>query len=326
MEGFTTELNLLEDGTMWTLTKSSVDPLGPNYFNEEEQSFNESVKSFDISQSEHVVSNATSSPMKTLSRVNILGEADAVGSGTNLMNSTLVMDQSIVNESNTSSSTTSKEKVVSSPHLSPNWLKNLRDNFYELVISECSKKVRDAVDKNVAFESKKEIREIRLAIIHSTLDQIENVFGGIGKPKLAEMRLIVAEMGSIYPAMFKNGVCQNGYGLGGLKGLDGLAVQMLDMLRGRDGNRNKRKEDESAEESAIPAKKGKRKQIYGGILELEIETIIFHFVGVDNMKWYKRVDPTHVTVKLSKCTAEMDFLEREHLYEESREELMQQFR
>ena len=44
------------------------------------------------------------------------------------------------------------------------------------------------------------------------------------------------------------------------------------------------------------------------------------------MKWYKRVDPIHVTAKLSKCTAEMDFLEREHLYEENREELMQQFR
>ena len=148
---------------------------------------------------------------------------------------------------------------VSTSHKNPDWLRNLKLNFSSIVIEECSKKVRDAVEGNIKFENVKEHREVRLAIMHSTLDHISGVFGGVGKPKLTEMKEVVGEMGSVYPNMFKFSSSATGYGLGGSKGVEGLANNMLDMLRGREGPRNKNPEDDEE----ISVKKGKRKMIYG---------------------------------------------------------------
>ena len=49
-------------------------------------------------------------------------------------------------------------------------------------------------------------------------------------------------------------------------------------------------------------------------------------LGVDNDKWYLGADTAAVTGKLSLVTEEMEFEEREQLYEECRKELMSQFR
>ena len=160
----------------------------------------------------------------------------------------------------------SKKEEVSTRYLNPGWLKNLKENFQSLVIDQCSRKVRDAVTGNVTIDKINEHRQVRLAVLHGTIDHIYGVFGGVGRPKLCEMREIVAEMGSVYPAMFKVESGIKGYGLGGNRGVDGLANQMLDMYRGREGPRKKLETGgeaggETGGESS--AKRGKRKMRYG---------------------------------------------------------------
>ena len=97
-----------------------------------------------------------------------------------------------------------KGTVVSTRFLNKDWLKNLKNNYHELVIEQCSRKVKDAVERNSKFESLKETRDIRLAVIQATIDHIHSVFGGVGNPLLREMREIAAEMGVVYPAMFRD--------------------------------------------------------------------------------------------------------------------------
>ena len=216
----------------------------------------------------------------------------------------------------------SDESEVSSPHINPDWLKNLKHSYRSIVIDKLSQKVKDAVEKDTKFSDVKEHRVIRLAIIHGTLDHIHNTFGGVGRPKLIEMREIVAEMGSVYPAMFKQESSARGYGLGGNKGIEGLANQMLDMLRSREGSRRKMTETEDD----APAKKGKRKQIYGIGKSLPGFISTIYFSGVDNDKWYKDVKISTAASKLARVTEDMEFDERENLYDENRKELMCQFR
>ena len=218
-----------------------------------------------------------------------------------------------------------KGTVVSTRFLNKDWLKNLKNNYHELVIDQCSRKVKDAVEGNSKFESLKETRDIRLAVIQATIDHIHSVFGGVGNPLLREMREIAAEMGVVYPAMFKDDIAGGGYGLGGTRGNAGLAGQMLDMLRGRAGSR-KRKDDDNDEPEVNPVKKGKRKLRYGKPKCFIISAYYVCFLGVDNDKWYLSVDTAAATGKLSRVTEEMEFEEREKLYEECRKELMSQFR
>ena len=155
---------------------------------------------------------------------------------------------------------------VSSPHLFPNWLKHLTHNFYSIVVETSSKKVRDAVDSNHKFENMKEMRDVRLALIHAALDHIRSTLGGVRNPKKEEMQDVVVELRCVYPAMFKDENGAKGYGLGGNKGSEGLALQMLDIYRGKDGDRKKEKtEDEDG--NPVPNKKmGKRKLRYGKVL------------------------------------------------------------
>ena len=74
--------------------------------------------------------------------------------------------------------------VVSTPHMCPDWWKHLKLNFNSVVVDQCSKKVRDAVELNRKFEKIQDIREVRLALIHTTIDYIVDKFGGVSKPKL----------------------------------------------------------------------------------------------------------------------------------------------
>ena len=196
--------------------------------------------------------------------VNITSDVD----NSVLSNSETVGTQSSTNETSVNVDTTEfisdidDTSVNSTPHLNPDWLKDFTKNFYSLIVEACSKKVGTAVDNNLSIDKPKEKREIKLSIIHSVLDYIQNVFGGVGRPRLKEMRIIAAELGYIYPAMFKDEDGFGGYGLGGSKGLDALPNQMLDMLRGREGARNKDSEGSSDKQV------GKRKWIYGKLLIL----------------------------------------------------------
>ena len=169
-----------------------------------------------------------------------------------------------LDQSNTADVTKEPDNV-STPHLNPEWLKNLKQNFCSIVIDRSSEKVKIAVENNSKFEKAKDHREVRLAIIHGALDHISEVFGGVGRPKLAQMREVASEMGSVYSNMFKEESLAKGYGLGGNKGLDGLANQMLDMLRNREGSRKKKSEVEEN-----PVKKGKRKLVYGKYLYFSV--------------------------------------------------------
>ena len=170
-----------------------------------------------------------------------------------------------------------KEESISSPHLNPDWLKHLKANFKTIVVDQCSMKVKQAVEKNASIKKQSEFREVRMALIHRTIEHVSEVHGGVTKPRLREMREIAHELGYIYPAMFKDeNPGTKGYGLGGKKGLEGLPLQMLDILRNQEGRRDKKEGDGDSEVK----KKGKRKYIYGKaisnlFLSLNMESIEF---------------------------------------------------
>ena len=179
-------------------------------------------------------------------------------------------------------------------------MRNLKDNFKELVVEQCARKVKEAVASDTIFEVASEKREIRLALIHATIDHVHDVFGGVGRPKLNDMRIVANELCFIYPAMFKYDSGAKGYGLGGKKGSDGLANQLLDFYRARQGPRCRNDTGETEK-----VKKGKRTYQY----------------GVDNDKWYKVVPLGKVEPKLRRL-GDVGFEQREEVYEEFREEIM----
>ena len=83
------------------------------------------------------------------------------------------------------------------------------------------------------------MKEIRGSIMSEVVTYLHNIFAGVGRPGIGKVREIVAEMGYHYPAMFKYNTGVMGYGLGGNKGLSGLANHMLDALRRRDQEQRK---------------------------------------------------------------------------------------
>ena len=153
----------------------------------------------------------------------------------------------------------------STPHLNPNWLKDTKKNIKSLVIEKCSCKVRESVAKNEKIQNIGKKKEVRKELIDETLSHVLNIFGGVGKPSIAEMRELVFELAFQYPALFKEdeGV---GYGLGGGKGVSGLANQMLDKFRKRQ-LASKKKASEAGEDVVLPAPrtKGKKALIYGDL-------------------------------------------------------------
>ena len=160
-------------------------------------------------------------------------------------------------------------EVFLTSHLDPQWLPNLIQNYHARVVDKCSKKVKDAVRENKVFvlpAQKSLKKEVRLALIHATLDEVEKCFS-INRPRLAEMKQIVSTMGHTYPAMFQSSGKGEGYGLGGSRGQDGLANQMLDMLRNRTGGPRHLKSDIMDTGSKDKTKTvGHRKYIYGMVL------------------------------------------------------------
>merc|ERR1712129_185093 len=110
------------------------------------------------------------------------------------------------------------------------WLKHFKKNFRRDIIERSSYDVKEAVKRNSRIENLKEKKCIRNMIINATVNRLNEVHTWSTRPKVSEVREIVAEMQFIYPAMFRddNG---SGYGLGGTKGVEGLANNMLDRLR-----------------------------------------------------------------------------------------------
>ena len=150
-------------------------------------------------------------------------------------------------------------------HTNPTWLKDLKKNFKKDVIERCSVKVREAVEKDAKIEDMREKRLVRNIIINTTVDRLIEIFGGVSRPRISEMREIVTEMQFAYPAMFRDEGVGTGYGFGGSKGVEGLANQMMDRLRSRDVGAKKPLVQVGVDAEGVEAniKKGKKKIVYG---------------------------------------------------------------
>ena len=121
--------------------------------------------------------------------------------------------------------------------------------------------VLDKSYNNMLIEDERERLEAKRTIISTVVKHLIKIFGGVGVPKITEAREIMTELQFVYPAMFKDESVK-GYGLGGDKGPDGLALQMLDIFRNRvGGNRSKKSLETDGEKP--DKKKGKRKYRYG---------------------------------------------------------------
>jgi hypothetical protein len=161
----------------------------------------------------------------------------------------------------------------SSPHTyqrraQVDWLKDMKKNYKTAVIEKCSRKVQEAVENNTDISDIREKKEVRNSIINETVGCLLDIFGGVGKPAVAQMRELVSEMGFHYPAMFKEDDTGFGYGLGGCKGISGLPNQMLDRYRSRMAEMKKKTTFEEAGvvlDVATEKKKGKKKLIYGRV-------------------------------------------------------------
>jgi hypothetical protein len=159
-----------------------------------------------------------------------------------------------------------QEPVNSSPFTNPDWLKNLKKSLKTDIKDKCALKVRDAIERNTNIEDIRERREVRNTIINTVVSQVVEIFGGVSRPRISDVREIVTEMQFIYPAMFKDEGAGSGYGFGGTKGVDGLANQMLDRIRSRDSGAAKKVAgaDTSVGTDGIQTpKRVKRKLIFG---------------------------------------------------------------
>jgi hypothetical protein len=158
-----------------------------------------------------------------------------------------------------------EESETSTRYNNPDWLKTTKNNFNKLVIEKCSYKVRQCVENNEQISSIVKKKEVRKEIIDATLQHILEIFGGVNRPLIAEMREIVFEMSFQYPALFKQDDTV-GYGLGGSKGVSGLANQMLDKFRKKQlATRTIGSANHEGADVVMPAPrpKGKKTLLYG---------------------------------------------------------------
>lgn len=218
----------------------------------------------------------------------------------------------------------------SSAHTNPQWLKNLKLNFKTDIIDKCAINVQEAVKNNSRISQIRECRDIRNAIINTTVNRIVEIFGGVSRPKIKEVREIVVEMQFVYPAMFREDV-GSGYGFGGSKGVDGLANQMMDRIRSRDGLGCEKNpiQDTETDGNILPPKKGKKKLIYGMFIVFNIFEDTLIFLGVDNNKWYVQVSDVKQTEAIKafgRVNDKDDFMCRETVYEEFRDSIAVEFR
>ena len=101
--------------------------------------------------------------------------------------------------SSTPHSKSSKKNTV---HTNPSWLQDLVGDFKSNVIDKCSKKVKDAVKANANIQDCRKRKETYDQIINTVVDQLETIFGGVGVPRLPDMREVARELSLVYPAMF----------------------------------------------------------------------------------------------------------------------------
>ena len=140
----------------------------------------------------------------------------------------------------------------------------MKSNFKEEIIDQLSNQVREAVANDDEIVDKKQRRVVRNDIINATVAYIIKIHGGVSRPRIGIMREVVTEMQFVYPSMFKNDVVL-GYGFGEVKGVNGLAQQMMDRLRKAESADDARKAVTSVDvQMGEPVKKkGKKPNVYG---------------------------------------------------------------
>ena len=221
------------------------------------------------------------------------------------------VSQSVANDSPRS------KTDASSSHGNPEWLGNLKRNFKEEIIDVCSLEVRHAVEENISFDSKnlKKKRETRMAIKSSIVKKLAEVFGGVSRPSLKNIRELVTVLQTIYPSMFRDEETF-GYGLGGVNGNEAFAKQIKDALCKVDGLSSKARVKESMpgaskEEVEAAVKASKKKPVY----------------GVNKFNYYAEApNREEAASKIIVANGkDLDFSEREKIYEENRKALQAEF-
>ena len=164
----------------------------------------------------------------------------------------------------TSTPSVTEDDMPSTAFNNPDWLRKLKSNFKGEIIDQLSNQVREAVANDDEIVDKKQRRVVRNDIINATVAYIIKIHGGVSRPRIGIMREVVTEMQFVYPSMFKNDVGL-GYGFGGVKGVNGLAQQMMDRLRKAESADDARKAVTSVDvQMGEPVKKkGKKPNVYG---------------------------------------------------------------
>ena len=197
-------------------------------------------------------------------------------------------------------------------HTNPDWLPNLIRNFKEEIIHPLSKSVIEAVENNTVIEDKTTKREIRMAIKNSIAKKLVDIFGGVSRPTISEVRKIVTELQFTYPALFRDDTSL-GYGFGGVEGNEELASHILDKVRKTDGRALVKKGPSVAKDSSSSSTPG------GGMKKI---------YGVNDIKFFAKTSrDEEVVAKIGKANDQsLTFDEREKIYSEHREALQGEFR
>ena len=69
-----------------------------------------------------------------------------------------------------------------SSHSNPNWLHELQSEYKKIIIEDCSRRARDAVDRNEKISDCTEWNEIFNHIVNTTVKHLEDVHGGVRVP------------------------------------------------------------------------------------------------------------------------------------------------
>ena len=198
-------------------------------------------------------------------------------------------------------------------HQNPNWLKDLKRNFKEEIIDKCSARTISAVNENEYISEPKEFLRVKNEIVNTVLDKLKKVHGSVGKPGKSVMKEMMLKLIKIYPNMFDE--CDEP-SKRQVPGLERQAALMCDryreqLKRAHDAKVKAGLVDGEVEDSSSHQKGKKEKNVY----------------GVNNKKWYnkKRLTPLAKST-IADTSTENDFIRRESIFEEHREELQSLFR
>ena len=161
-------------------------------------------------------------------------------------------------------------------HLYPNWDKELKRNFDELLISKCSEKTRIAWRSKEVIDDKESFISVRTEILSGLINHIVDVYGIVSTPTQSVIEeSVVSLIKQGYPFMFSdvegsassNKKLNKGYGCGGAFGNKYLAKNLRDRISQKQSALRLAQMNSAVgsteEEVTAPFKKGNRPHKYG---------------------------------------------------------------